>query len=376
MNFATISQSLSSITNNLYSTEKFSQENKNESKMDNLKEKLFQEQLKKQYQDNVQKLYNNQVKNPTTEKSYTLLGNNIDLATYDSLTLNNTNMINNTINTINSTNSTNSINTINSIKTDKEEVKPIDAIDMDIYNEQIYKEQNERAQKNREMIAKQNEDTLLEKKQRQEKLKEREQKEKDLFDERAWNGLKNDWYWGSYSDDVKKTSYTNVDNYMDKLNPEMYNQIPLSKDYKVIGDYKVYEKANAGSIDKPFLYKSPFRDYVYDVKNNRLIPNETAPNITPVPTNIPQDVPTSTLTATLNPTTTPSSTLVLTPTETPLPLKEGFSDNNIDPKLFEIYQKTIPSNKKNTVSYDVDYTYNYVFVLIIMIVLFLLFKSS
>lgn len=358
MNFATISQSLSSITNNLYSTEKFTQENKNESKMDNLKEKLFQEQLKKQYQENVQKLYNNQIKNPTTEKNYTLLGNDIDSSTYDSLTLNNKNMINNTI------------------KTDKEEVKPIDAIDMDVYNDQIYKEQNERAQKNREMIAKQNEETLLEKKQRQEKLKEREQKEKDLFDERAWNGLKNDWYWGSYSDDVKKTSYTNVDNYMDKLNPEMYNQIPLSKDYKVVGNYKVYEKENAGSVDKPFLYKSPFRDYIYDVKNNRLIPNEIVPNITAIPTNIPQDVPTSTLTAPLNPTTTASSTLVSTPTGTPLPLKEGFSDNNIDPKLFEIYQKTIPSNKKNTVSYDVDYTYNYVFVLIIMIVLFLLFKSS
>ena len=353
MNFATITQSLRSITNNLYSTEKFSQDNNNESKMDNLKEKLFQEQLKKQYQDNVQKLHNNQNKNPTTEKNYTLLGNNIDSATYDSLTLNNTNLIDNTI------------------PTDSVKVKPIDAIDMDVYNEQIYKEQNERAQKNREMIIKQNEDTLLEKTQRQEKLKQREQKEKDLFDERAWNGLKNDWYWGSYSDDVKKTSYTNVDNYMDKLNPSMYNPIQLSKDYKVIGDYKVYEKANAGSIDKPFVYRTPFRDYIYDVKNNRLIPNETNTNITPIPTDIPQDIPTSTLTATTSPTLSSS-----TPIGTPLPLKEGFAGNNIDPKLFEIYQKTVPTNKKNTVSYDVDYTYNYVFVLIIMIVLFLLFKSS
>ena len=356
MNFATITQSLSSITNNLYSTEKFSQENRNESKMDNLKEKLFQEQLKKQYQENVQKLHNNQNKNPTTEKNYTLLGNNIDSSTYDSLTLNNTNLIDNTI------------------PTDSTKVKPIDAIDMDVYNDQIYKEQNERAQKNREMIIKQNEDTLLEKTQRQEKLKKREQKEKDLFDERAWNGLKNDWYWGSYSDDVKKTSYTNVDNYMDKLNPSMYNPIQLSKDYKVIGDYKVYEKAIAGSIDKPFLYRTPFRDYIYDVKNNRLIPNETNITPTPTPTYIPQDVPT--LTATTSPTTLPTS---ITPLATPTPLKEGFSDNNnidIDPKLFEIYQKTVPTNKKNTVSYDVDYTYNYVFVLIIMIVLFLLFKSS
>lgn len=358
MNFATITQSLSSITNNLYSTEKFSQENRNESKMDNLKEKLFQEQLKKQYQENVQKLHNNQNKNPTTEKNYTLLGNNIDSSTYDSLTLNNTNLIDNTI------------------PTDSTKVKPIDAIDMDVYNDQIYKEQNEKAQKNREMIVKQNEETLLEKKKREEKLKKREQKEKKLFDERAWNGLKNHWYWGSYSDDVKKTSYTNVDNYMDKLNPSMYSQIPLTKDYKVIGDYKAYEQENAGSIDKPFLYKTPFRDYIYDVKNNRLIANENNTNITPIPTTNPQDVPLATTSSTL--TTTSTLTTQSTPSTTSLPLKEGFSDNNIDvdPKLFEIYQKTVHTNKKNTVSYDVDYTYNYVFVLIIMIVLFLLFKSS
>jgi hypothetical protein len=366
--FATITQSLRSITKNLYSTEKFSQENNNESKMDKLKEKLFQEQLRKQYQENVKKLYNNQIKNPTTKKNYTLLGNEIDSSTYDSLTLNNTNFIDKTVPKDNNPNNS----------------MVIKAIDMDLYNDQIYKEQNERAQKNREMINKQNEDTLLEKTQRQEKLKQREQKEKDLFDERAWNGLKNDWYWGSYSDDVKKTSYTNVDNYMDKLNPSAYSPIPLSKDYKVIGDYKVYEKENAGSIDKPFLYKSPFRDYVYDVKNNRLIPNETNVNITPIPTDIPLATTVPTLTPTPlstpmgTPSSTPNETPSSTPMGTPLPLKEGFADNNIDvdPKLFEIYQKIIPSNKKNTVSYDVDYTYNYVFVLIIIIVLFLLFKSS
>lgn len=373
MNFATITQSLRSITKNLYSTEKFTQENSNESKMDKLKEKLFQEQLRKQYRENVQKLYNNQIKNPTTEKNYTLLGNDIDSSTYDSLTLNNTNLIDKTLKNDKTPN--------NSIV-----IKAIDAIEMDVYNDQIYKEQNERAQKNREMIAKQNEDTLLEKRQRQEKLKQREKKEKDLFDERAWNGLKNHWYWGSYSDDVKKTSYTNVDNYMDKLNPSAYSQIPLTKDYKVIGDYKAYEEENAGSIDKPFLYKTPFRDYIYDVKNNRLIPNENNTNITPIPTNSPEAIPLSTPLSTPPLTTPPlttssttsSSTPSTTPNGTPLPLKEGFSDNNIDvdPKLFEIYQKTIPSDKKNTVSYDVDYTYNYVFVLIIMIVLFLLFKSS
>ena len=339
MNFATIIQSFSSITDNLYSKEKFTETNQGIS-IDNLKEKEFQEQLKKQYQTNIQKLYD--TKNKTIEKDYKAYTNDKKLDGYD-----------------------NKDYRIDKDKDDdkKKEIKMIDSIDMDNFNEQILKEKNKNAQKNREMITQEINDINLEKQQRQKKLKKREQKQKDLIDKGAWNDIKNDWYWSSYNNNLKKTSYSEIDNSLDNLKASNYLPVPLSHEYKIIGNDEINEKEKKVEMAKPFIYQSPLKDYIYDVKNNKLITynisekNEEDHKIIP----------------TISPTISP----ILLPTISPtLTAKEGFTnDINVDPKLFEIYQKTL-TTKKNTVSYDVDYTYNYVFVLIIIIVLFLLLKSS
>jgi hypothetical protein len=200
-----------------------------------------------------------------------------------------------------------------------------------------------------------------------------------MQDEQAWNGLKDDWYWGSYATDVAKTSYSTIDNYNDKLKDSAYEPIKISNEYQLIGNFIENENPSAGKTTKQMVYKSPIRDYIYDIKYDRLFPadeyQETSSskindiedetekinkafnvkhNITPEPSSIP----------------TPSSTLNTT---------EGFvSNSNVDPKLVEIYQKTLPPSEyvnKNTVSYDVEYSYNYLYVLIIVIILFLLFKS-
>jgi hypothetical protein len=253
--------------------------------------------------------------------------------------------------------------------------KDREAIDMDTYNDQMYKLQLEQINANREQIKKQISDTQFDLKQRNEKLKARGLKEQEMQDEQAWNGLKDDWYWGSYAKDVSKTSYSTLDNYNDKLKDSSYEPIKISNEYQLIGNFIENENIIPATIDKQSIYKSPFRDYIYDVKYDRLLPangiQETPnTNINDIENNTEKINKAFNIKYNIKPESTP--------TQTP-DMNEGFvSNNNVDPKLIEIYQKTLPPNEyvnKNTISYDVEYSYNYLYVLIIVIILFLLFKS-
>jgi hypothetical protein len=259
--------------------------------------------------------------------------------------------------------------------------KDREAIDMDTYNAQMYKLQLEQINANREQIKKQINDTQFDFKQRNEKLKARGLKEQEMQDEQAWNGLKDDWYWGSYAKDVSKTSYSTLDNYNDKLKDSSYEPIKISNEYQLIGNFienkppLSYETTTRQSV-----YESPFRDYIYDVKYDRLLPangnQETPnPNINDIEDNTEKINKAFNIKYNIKPEPTPISS------STPEPdMNEGFVSNNsnVDPKLIEIYQKTLPPSEyvnKNTVSYDVEYSYSYLYVLIIVIILFLLFKS-
>jgi hypothetical protein len=260
--------------------------------------------------------------------------------------------------------------------------KDREAIDMDTYNDQMYKLQLEQINANREQIKKQINDTQFDFKQRTEKLKARGLKDQEMQDEQAWNGLKDHWYWGSYAKDVSKTSYSTLDNYNDKLKDSAYEPIKLSNEYQLIGNF--IENKNPSSyetITRQSVYESPFRDYIYDVKYDRLLPaNGTPPetpnsNINDIEDNTEKINKAFNIKYNIKPEPTPISS------STPEPdMNEGFVSNNsnVDPKLIEIYQKTLPPSEyvnKNTVSYDVEYSYSYLYVLIIVIILFLLFKS-
>lgn len=257
--------------------------------------------------------------------------------------------------------------------------KDREAIDMDTYNQQIYQEQLKKVKENNDLIQKEISETKINLNASREKAKEREAKERAMQDELAWNGLQNDWYWGSYSNDVTKTSFSPIDNYLDKMKPESYLPVKLSKGYQVVGNYDEYTVPTAAETTKTFVYTSPFRDYLYDIKNDRLLPansvniNQKEPEVTPTPQD-PQDQINKAFNTKLQ--LKNIDTTVPTPTSTPL--NEGFT-SDVDPKLYEIYQKTLPPNppkEMDSVSYDVDYTYNYLYVLIVSIILFLLFKSS
>lgn len=261
--------------------------------------------------------------------------------------------------------------------------KDREAIDMDTYNDQMYKLQLEQINANRELIKKQVSDSHFEFKQRKEKLKARELKEQQMQDEQAWNGLKDDWYWGSYATDVAKTSYSTLDNYNDKLKDVAYEPVKISNEYQLIGNFIENENPSAEKTTRQMVYKSPIRDYMYDVKYDRLLPSDgyqetSNPNINDIEDETEKI--NKAFNTKHNITPDPSSTPTTTPTTISTPATtEGFdNNNNVDPKLIEIYQKTLPPSEyvnKNNVSYDVEYSYNYLYVLIIAIILFLLFKS-
>ena len=276
----------------------------------------------------------------------------------------------------------------NSEKFESVDKKDMEAIDMDTYNQQIYEEQMQKAKENRELIQKEIDEAKINLNASREKAKEREEKERLLQDQLAWNGLEKDWYWGSYLNDITKTSYSPIDNYLDKMKPESYLPVKLGTGYKVIGnDFQEYSVQTGTPIDKSFEYKSPFGNYIYDIKHDRLIPenhlnqNELLDSTTtPNPTIDPTMEPTEKVNVAFNvkynikntvptPTTSATSTSKIT---------EGFENSQLDPKLHEIYQKTLPPSEysETTVSNDVDYTFTYVYVLIIAIILYLLFKSS
>ncbi len=249
--------------------------------------------------------------------------------------------------------------------------KDREAIDMDTYNEQIFNSQMVQLNANRELMQKQASDTQLELKNRRDRLKARELKEQQMQDDRAWNGLKDDWYWGSYSSDVSKTSYSELDNYTEKLKNDSYIPVKISNEYQPIGEFIQNQNPVAGVANKNFIYKSPIGDYTYDVKYDRLFPANSSQN-TSNPVEFKNESDKINQLFNMKHKITPSSTP--TPTET----TEGFIDSsNVDPKLIEIYQKTLTPSEyvnKNTVSYDVEYSYNYLYVLIAVIILFLLFK--
>jgi len=271
------------------------------------------------------------------------------------------------------------------------DTKDREAIDMDTYNDQIYKLQLEQINANREQMKKQISDAQFDFKQRKEKLQARGLKEQEMQDQQAWNGLKDDWYWGSYAKDVSKTSYSTLDNYNDKLKDSAYEPIKISNEYQLIGNFiENNPPSSYETTTGQFVYKSPFRDYIYDIQYDRLLPangkQETPnPNINDIENNTEKINKAFNIKYNIKTEPTPISSSTPEPTpissSTPEPdMNENFVSNNsnVDPKLIEIYQKTLPPSEyvnKNTVSYDVEYSYNYLYVLIIVIILFLLFKS-
>ena len=125
-----------------------------------------------------------------------------------------------------------------------------------------------------------------------------------------------------------------MDNYLEKSKSSSYLPIKLGDKYSVVGaDYVEYDFPQAHETDSAFVYKSPFRDYIYDIKYNRLLPADAKyEEPTQKPTENPEDKLKQIFDLKYNITPSPSPSL-----------KEGFANEgeknqipeNVDNKLLE-----------------------------------------
>jgi hypothetical protein len=305
-----------------------------------------------------------------------------------------------------------------------------EAIDMEKYHLDAYNLQVENEKKNRIELENDAKKRVVDYNKMANKLKEKYDKFKAQQKE-GWKGFENHWYWKYYFNNVNNTGYSEMDNYIDKLDESKYHPIELTKEYKQIGDFDDNINDGVTQVENPAIYNINNRDYVYDFINDNLYPDnpqfvEDENSIDNIKKKMNQSQNNIDLAFKLkehqlnngNQEQNNTSHLVnnfkkiaeTLPTQLPhqlhhrlspeliLKIKSEFSSKdkfenkknenknetedfiniNIDPKLSQIYQKTLsPSEYKyNGELPKRNLLFNYIYCLIFILFLFLVFKSS
>lgn len=249
-----------------------------------------------------------------------------------------------------------------------------ESINMDDYHRQIYRQQLEENQKRRIEVQKRVFEMEEERRAREQKEQER-QKEADTLNQKYyWDNLKDDWYWGDYNENLQKTSYSDVDNYLDNLKPERYEKVKLSDRLKKIGDFKEAVRDEGKFINRSFVYKTPYREYVYDLAKDRMIPNSdkfvTKNNILNPFGNCSLKDKTIKELVDIKHKGLDKLDKVST-AETKNELKESFE--NVDPRLVEIYQRSNQKDLDNNIKQD-SWGLEYLSGLVLLVIIFILCK--
>jgi hypothetical protein len=318
---------------------------------------------------------------------------------------------------------------------DKEDKKNYtDAIDMETYHIDMYNLQVENAKKNRIEIENDAKKRILDYNKMANKLKEKYDKFKAQQKD-GWKEFENHWYWKYYFNNVNNSGYNEMDNYIDKMDESKYHPIELNKEYKQIGDFDDNMNEGVIQVENPAIYKTTNRNYVYNFISDNLYPNnpqfvEDENSIDSIKTKMNQsqnniDLAFKLKEHQLNNNTQKSNNTTYSvnnlkklaetlPTQLPNELlnklpnqiqnqlspelisklksalssqdkfenikneKEDFTNINIDPKLSQIYQKTLPPSeyKYNGEPPKRNLLFNYIYCLIFILFLFLVFKSS
>ena len=237
-----------------------------------------------------------------------------------------------------------------------------EAIDMDTYHTDMYNLQVEKAKQNRIELEKDAEKRLIDFNNMIKKIKEKVNKYKEQQEDGWKEIIEKDPHWKYYFENINKSGYNEMDNYIDKMDESKYHPVNLSKDYQEIGNFDDNDLNNSIiEIKNPNTYKTHSGEYLYDQINDKLYPHNGNGNAkekyeTTEKNNI-------------------NSIFKLKEKEIN-ENKEEF--NNIDPKLSQIYQKTLPPSeyKYNGEPPKRNLLFNYIYCLIFILFLFLVFKSS
>lgn len=260
------------------------------------------------------------------------------------------------------------------------------AIDMEKYNEMVILQQIEDVKKKRKEVEDDANKRVTEYNAIAKGLKDRYaaflEKTKSV---NGWNDFQNDWYWKSYFENINNTSYTEEDNQHDNLDPKNYYPIELNKEYQQIGDFNAMSDEPAPYVDEEKVYLSSSGEYEYDYVQNKIFPKDkknvydenTIDGVKqkikdlqnqPVELTNKQKENVSNLVFKLKELKNDVNSTVQT--------KEEFE--SVDPKLVEIYQKTLPPNEYNIKIKPIkrNLLLNYMYCLIFVLFLYLVFKSS
>lgn len=269
-----------------------------------------------------------------------------------------------------------------------------EAIDMEKYNEMVILQQIEDVGKNRKQVEADANKRVQEYNSIAKGLKDRYNAFLEKTNSKnGWDDFKNDWYWKSYFENVNKTSYSEEDNQRDNLNPANYFPIELNKDYQQIGKFNAMSDEPAPYVEEEKVYLSSTGEYEYDYVQNKIFPKDkkivydenTIDGIKqkikdlqnqPLELTNKQKDSVSNLVFKLkelknNDTNNNHNTTTSTPKT-----KEEFE--SVDPKLVEIYQKTLPPTENNIKQKPIkrNLLLNYVYCLIFVLFLYLVFKTS
>lgn len=266
------------------------------------------------------------------------------------------------------------------------------AIDMEKYNEMVILQQFEDVKKKRKEVETDANKRVQEYNAIAKGLKDRY----TVFLEKTntkngWDDFKNHWYWKSYFENINKTGYSEEDNQRDNLNPANYYPVELTKEYQQIGNFNAVSDEPAPYVDEDRVYLSSSGEYEYDYVQNKIFPKDkkmvydenTVDGVKekikelqnqPLQLTDKQEEKVSNLVFKLKELKNNPSNITSVPT--PTQIKEDFE--SVDPKLVEIYQKTLPPNEYNIKPKPIkrNLLLNYTYCLIFILFLYLVFKTS
>jgi hypothetical protein len=285
--------------------------------------------------------------------------------------------------TINESDKTLTNNLSSKNEKDDNKSKFTEAIDMEKYNETVINEQIEKSNINRQQIEEDAKKRVEDYNKKAEELKMRAL-QYDKEQNKGWAEFKNHWFWKHYFSNANKTTYTEQDNINDSLNDKNYQSVEISKDFQPIGESYTFDEPAPYVENHQYYITNDGSKYMYNYPHNLMFPVDKNINI-----NSPEFIKQQ-LQISVDGQHNDKKTLDLA-----LKLKEKLNQKNqenqeqntkteskehfesLDPKLVQIYQKTLPPGETPPPPKEErNILFNYIYCIIFVIFVYLVFRST